>query len=188
MTKRADKPTWDKPAPKVRADAKLKNLPEEDQETLWLLLHPTDSETPAYTLEAAMVYIQEEHDFSVALSTLSEWHSWYQLKRRMDAARERADQTKLEMLKDPNFSTEYIEQAGLAVFQAEAVETMNVKAYVALCKLSLAREKQAIERDKLTAATKTKLETGLEALLAEIQGNPKALVIFKQLQEVVEAA
>lgn len=188
MTKRADKPAWDKPAPKVRADAKLKNLSEEDQETLWLLLHPTDPETPPYTLEAALVYIQEEHDFSVSLSTLSEWRSWYQLKQRVDAARERAEQTRLELLKDPNLSPEDIEKVAQTVFTAEAVETMNVKAYVALAKLNIARNKQAIERDKLNAATKSKLETGLDALLAEIQGNPRALEIFKQLQEVVEAA
>jgi len=146
MTKRADKPTWDKPAPKVRADAKLKNLPEEDQETLWLLLHPTDPETPGYTLEAALVHIQEEHDFSVSLSTLSEWRAWYQLKRRMDAARERADQTKLELLKDPNLSAEDIEKVAQTVFTAEALESGNVKGFVALAKLRLAN--RALDHDE----------------------------------------
>jgi hypothetical protein len=44
------------------------------------------------------------------------------------------------------------------------------------------------ERDKLKAATKTDIEKGLEALLAEIKGNKKAEAIFAQLQEVVKAA
>ncbi len=63
-----------------------------------------------------------------------------------------------------------------------------MKGYVALAKLGLAKTKQQIDRDKLSAATKTQIEKGLDALLSEIQGNPKALALFKQLQEVVSKA
>lgn len=189
MTKRTGKPSWDIPPPKVRKDAKLKNLSEEDQETLWVLMNSPDKEaTPDYTQDEALVYILEEHGFSVSGSTLSEWHSWYALNLRTAAARERADQTREELLKDPSLAPDDIERVAQTVFTAEALETKDVKAYVALAKLNIARNKQALERDKLTAATKTKLETGLDALLAEIQGNQKALAIFKQLQEVVSKA
>ena len=41
---------------KPRADSKLKNLPEEAQEALWSLMHPTDREIPAATLEGAAVF------------------------------------------------------------------------------------------------------------------------------------
>lgn len=187
MTKRTGKPSW--AAPKVRKDAKLKNLSEEDQETLWILLNSPDKKaTPDYTQEQALVYIQEEHGFSVSGSTLSEWQSWYALNLRTEAARERSDQTREALLQDPDLSPDYIDRVAQTVFTAEVLQAKDVKAYIALAKLNIARNKQAIERDKLNAATKTKLETGLDALLAEIQGNPKAIAIFKQLQEVVEAA
>jgi hypothetical protein len=74
------------------------------------------------------------------------------------------------------------------VFTAETIENGNVKAYVELVKLQLQAAKQAIEREKITAAAKTKIEAGLDALLAEIQGNPKAMALFNQLKEAVAKA
>lgn len=185
---RTGKPPWDKAPRKVNPKAKLKNLPEEDQEALWLLMHPTDETVTPYTLEAAMVHVLEEHDISVAVSTMGEWHSWYSLKLRMDAATERATQTAEELTKNTDMSPEDIERVAQTVFTAESLASGNLKGYVALAKLNLAKTKAQLDRDKLSAATKTKIEQGLDALLAEIQGNPKALVLFKQLQEVVSKA
>ncbi len=173
---------------KPRADSKLKNLAETDQETLWLLMHPTDSTVTAYTLEAAQVHVLDEHKVSVGLSSLSEWHAWYSLKRRMEAAAERANQTAIELAKNSDLTPEDIERVAQTVFTSEALQHQDVGAYVQLAKLRLASSKQAIERDKITAAAKSKIEAGLEALLAEIQGNPKALALFNQLKEVVAKA
>lgn len=55
-------------------------------------------------------------------------------------------------------------------------------------KLVLKRKDQEITERKLSAAAKDKIEVGLDALLAEIQGNPRALLLFNQLKEVVAKA
>ena len=191
-----------KPDKKPRADSKLKNLPEEDQAGIWAMLHPTSKDTPAMTLEAVAVAIQASHGFSVAISTLSEWHSWYSLERRMLNARNRANQTALQLAANPDFTPEEIDRAAQTVFTSEMLEGGNVKGYVALATLALQREtikqnaarielsKQALEHEKqkLTTAAKTKIEAGLDALFAEIKGNPKAEQLFRQLQEVVKKA
>lgn len=170
---------------KPRADSKLKNLPENIQEGFWLLLHPSDAETPAYTLEDLGGEIFDKHQISVGLSTLSEWRSWYALKRRMEQAAERADQARLELAKSGDYSPEAIERVAQTVFTAETLQAGDVEGYVKLAKLELARTKQMLDRDKLTAASKTAIEKGLDALLAEIQSNPKAMAAFKTIQEEV---
>lgn len=52
-------------------------------------------------------------------------------------------------------------------------------------KLVLKRDAQEQSRDKLQASKQTKIDSGLEAMFAEIKGNPKAEAAFKQLQEVL---
>jgi len=173
---------------KPRADSKLKNLPDLIQEGFWLLLHPSDAETPAYTLEDLGGEVFDKHGISVAVSTLSEWRAWYSLKRRMEAAAERADQARLELAKDPNITPADIERVAQTVFTAESLQAGDVESYVRLAKLNLARTKQALDRDKLSAASKTQIEKGLDALFEEIKGNKKAEAIFSQLQEVVKKA
>lgn len=185
---RTGKPDWDRAERKVHSNSKIKNLPAEDQETLWLLMHPTDSSVPAYTVEEGMVHLLEEHQRSVSSSTFYEWVAWYALKLRMEAASERANQTALELTRNSDMSPDDIERVAQTVFTAESLADGNVKAYVQLAKLNLAKTKHQLDRDKLSAATKSQIEKGLDALLAEIQGNPKALALFKQLQEVVSKA
>lgn len=150
--KRKSKPAWDA-APSTRkthANAKIKNLAEGDQETLWLLLHPTDSTVPAYTLEAALVHLQEEHGVECALSTLSEWHSWYALRRRMENAQARADQAKLEWLREnPTASPDELEKLGQMVFTAESIEGGNIKGFVALMRERSRRKALDIDAAKL---------------------------------------
>ena len=124
-------------APKeIRADAKLKNLPEAALEELWRYRNPEEG-GEKMTLEAIAVEVPLRWGFTVSLSTLSEFYCWLRLKRRMDAAAERAAQTKLELAKDPSFSSEEIERVAQTVFTAETLETGDVKGFVALAKLRL---------------------------------------------------
>ena len=154
---------------KPRADSKLKNLPQADQETLWLLMHPTDKDTPAYTLEAAAVHCLEELALSVSLSTLSEWHSWFALARRMEAAAQRANQTAIELARNSDLTPADIERVAQTVFTAETLEAGNVKAYVALAKLRLESRKLDLDQQKfrLLEAKAQRLDA-LEAKAKEI--------------------
>lgn len=134
---------------KPRADSKLKNLPDHIQEGFWLLLHPTDVSVKPYTLEDLGGEIYDRHQISVAVSTVSEWQSWYALKRRLESAAERASQARLALAKDPGMSPEMLARVGQMVFTAETIEDGNVKAYVELVKLQLQARALEINARKL---------------------------------------
>ncbi len=176
---------------KPRADAKLKNLSPEEQEQLWQYLNTPlveGGERRMPTLEEAQVQVPLMFGFTVSIGSLSEWRAWHALNLRMANATERAGQTRLELLRNSDLTPEDIERVAQTVFAAETLQKGDVEGYVRLAKLRLAAGKQAIEREKITAAAKTKIEAGLDALFAEIQGNPKALKLFKELKEVVSKA
>lgn len=151
MSRKKGKPGWDAaPTKLARSDSKLKRLPEADQETLWLLLHPVDPETRPYSLEEALVYLEDEHGISCARSTLSEWRSWYALRRRLENAQARAEQAKLEWLKEnPDATPEDLERLGQMVFTAESIEAGNVKGFVALMRERSRRVALEIDQRKL---------------------------------------
>jgi hypothetical protein len=175
---------------KARADAKLQNLPEERQAEIWRLLHPEDGGQPL-TLEAAAAALPGMVGFGVALSTLSAWRAWFALKRRLEAAADRAEQVKLELAKDPSFTPDDLERAGQTLFTAEAIEEGNVRAFVALVRernrakalgvlerrVALLEEKAAEAKAKLeAAATRAKAGGGIsEETLMEIEAAAKLL-------------
>ena len=135
---------------KTHANAKIKMLPDDAQEALWRLLHPDDKDTPPYTLVDVLVHLKEDHGVECALSTLSEWHSWYALGRRMENAQARADQAKLEWLREnPNASPDELEKLGQMVFTAETIEGGNVKGFVALMRERSRRKALEIDSAKL---------------------------------------
>lgn len=167
-SKRTGRPSWDAPPlKKPRADSKLKNLPEEHQETLWLLLHPTDEDTKPYTLEAALVYVQEEHGFdTLSISSLSEWRRWYALKLRMENAAARAEQARDQLLmEDPEAAEELLDRRARLVFKAEALENRDPLSWVRVKKteqtdtvLKLDERKLALLERKAQAADAAKVE------------------------------
>jgi hypothetical protein len=185
---RKTKPQWDAAPKEPRADSKLKRRPPEEQDAWWELRNPTEPDTKPWTLEALAVHIQEELGIDVSLRAVSEWQSWYATQRRLERAAERAEQVKLELAKDPRLTPQDLARAGQVVFMNEAMETGNVKAYVQLAKLQLASDRQALERDKLSIASKSKLEAGLDALAAELKGNPRAAKIFADLKTELSKA
>lgn len=132
----------------IRADAKLKNLPPEALEELWLMRNPGE-DGQKLTLEAIAVEIPLRHGFTVSVSSLSEFYKWLRLKKRMEAATLRAEQARLSLASDPNMTPADLARVGQMVFTAETIEDGNVKAYVELVKLQLQAAKQEIELRKL---------------------------------------
>jgi hypothetical protein len=169
----------------VRADAKLQNLPEEAQEELWELRHPEEEGGRVWTLTEIAAWVPGRFQFEVSKTTVGEFYQWLTLKKRCDAAAARALQAKIELAKDPDINSDDIERMGQTIFAAEALEIGDVRAYVALAKLKLAKSKQALESQKLEQAAKDKIEAGLDALFAEIKGNPKAEKLFSELKATV---
>jgi len=175
------------PDKEIRADAKLKNLPEADLEVLWSFRNP-DPGGKKITFSKIRVEIPLRYGITVSQSTLSEFYAWLRLKKRLERAESVAQQARDELAKDPEISTAALDRFADKVFTTEALDTNNVKGYVAIAKLRLARDKQAFDREKLSALVKSKIEAGLDALFVEIKGNARAEALFLQLKTEVQAA
>ena len=173
---------------KPRADSKLKNLPEEIQEGFWLLLNPSDPEVKAYTLEDLGGEIFDKHQISVGLATLSEWRSWYALKRRMEMATERADQARLELAKSGEYSPQDIERVAQTIFTAETLQAGDVEAYVKLATLRL--KSRSLDRDerklKILEEKNASAKKALEAATAKAKAGGG--ISEETLKELEEAA
>jgi hypothetical protein len=173
---------------KPRADAKLKNLPDTDQEALWGWLHPQDPDAKVMTLEEAQGEVPLRWGFTVSLSVLSEWRSWYALRRRINAARERADQTRLELLKDATLRPEEIEQIAQTIFTAETLEAGNVKGFVALAKLRLQSQKVDLDRRRITLLEESAAEAKAKLLAITSTAKSKGGLTPETLAEIEAAA
>jgi thiol-disulfide isomerase/thioredoxin len=80
---------------------------------------------------------------------------------------------------------ELVKQVSFEMMSGQRTDPKTAEKFI---KLILKADKQDQDREKLKSAAKSKIEEGLDALLAEIKGNKKAEAIFAQLQEVVKAA
>lgn len=153
----------------IRADAKLKNLPPDALEALWLMRYPGE-DGEKLTLEAIAAGMPGQFGFSCSVSSLSEFYKWLRLKRRMEAATLRAEQARLSLASDPNMTPADLSRVGQMVFTAETIEDGNIKAYVELVKLQLQAAKQDIEIRKLKMLeTKAARLDALEAKAHELK-------------------
>jgi len=171
----------------VRADAKLKNLPADVLDTLWRLRNP-EEDGEKLTLEAVLVELKNTQGIEVSISTLSEFYKWLRFKRRMESGRRITDQVMEQMRRDPSMTLDQMHAAAQFVFTNATMDEDDPKTYIALAKLSLQRDQQSLDREKMTAATRNKIDAGLDALFEEIKGNPRAEKLFAELREVVSKA
>lgn len=132
-----------------RSDSKLKTLPEAAQEEIWGWFQ-RDGEREPMRMEDAQAEVALRHGFTVSLGSLSEWRAWYGLRRRMDAARSRAEQARVEwMLENPDASPEALEKVAQSVFTAEALEAGDIKSFVALAQLRIRARALDLDAEKL---------------------------------------
>ncbi len=175
------------PDKEIRADAKLKNLSAEEREILWQFRNPEPG-GKKLKFSAIRVEIALRFGFTVSPGTLSDFYAWQRLNKRWEAAQAVAAQAREELAKDPTISDEELDKFAERVLKAETAVNRDVKGYVAIRKLGLAEKVVAFNQDKLTAASKSKIDAGLDALLTEIQGNPRALKLFQELKLEVSKA
>lgn len=171
----------------TRADAKLRDLPKADLLFLWSCRNPAPGEK-RITFSRIRAEILPRYGTTMSGSTLSDFYAWLKVWKRWQDATDFAQQARMELAKDPLVSDEELDRFSDRVMKAEVAVNKDVKGYVAIRKLGLAEKQAAFNRDKLTAASKSEIEKGLDALLAEIQGNPKALAAFQVIQKEVSKA
>jgi hypothetical protein len=109
---------------KVRADAVLKNLPEERQLEIFELLKEK-------SLAAARQHLRED-GIRVSLQTLSEFYSWYALRMSLREA-ESDTENLLELIKQdaPELPEERLAAIGNALFNLRAIKSQDPKMFLA---------------------------------------------------------
>jgi hypothetical protein len=168
-----------------RADAKLRELPKEDLLFLWSCRNPAPGEKKL-TYTRIRAEILPRYGTTMSGSTLSDFYAWLKVWKRWQDANDFSQQARAELAKNPLVSDEELDKFADRVMKTEVAVNKDVKGYVAIRKLGLAEKREAFNRDKLTAASKSQIEKGLDALLAEIQGNTKALAAFQIIQKEVK--
>ena len=142
----------------IRTDAKLKNLTDEEKETLWGFRYPDPEDEDAEKLTymtIASEKLPEMCGFTVSLSTLSDFYSWYKQVRRLREARKRAEQAKVQMLEEnPDASLEDLERLGQMVFTSETVADGNIKGFLGLLKINSANRKLELEERRVALLEK----------------------------------
>ncbi len=182
-------------AKKPRSDAKLKNLPAEAQEELWVLRTtpqvPMDAEDPAgamrpFSQQELQLEIPLRHGFTVSVSSLSEWESWYQQRADFAHSVRRAEEAKLQYLAaNPDATPEALMSVGQMIFTNKSMQEGDVAAFVKLSTLMERRKAREFDEKKFQSSLKGKLEEGLDALFEEIKGNTKAEAIFVELKNTL---
>jgi hypothetical protein len=152
----------------VRADAILKNLPEQALEDLWRMRHPEEG-GEVMTLEAICVEIPRLYQVSCSMGALSNFYKWLRLKRRMAEAKSRSQQVVEELAKEGRMSADELMDAGQFVFAHETLDNGNVKAFVQLLKVRndskrLEQEARRISLLEKKAARLDKAESDIAAI------------------------
>lgn len=186
----------------ARSDAKLKNLPRETLDELWDLKFPADPAQKALGLVEICGVLRDQYGIEIGKSALAECYQWLEVQRRMWARESLIDQVKEIIARDASLSPEQVRKAGQRLFMADGILERDVTKFATAASLEgddyraaqkdreieLRKEANAIARDRLTAATRSKIDAGLDALYEEIQGNPKAVELFRQIKEIVRKA
>jgi hypothetical protein len=148
------------PDKEIREDAKLKNLVQQDAqaaEDLWRFRYPEEGGTKL-TFDAILVEVPLRYGFTVSLSTLSEFYSWFKRRRRIEAARAAAEQGKRDMaMLDPEASLADLEAYAQFVFTNECLETGDKLNFARLKKIRQGDRKQA-QDDRRLAQNDRQLE------------------------------
>lgn len=193
---------------KVRPEAKIKTLAEDVQATLWELLNvPMEGKDKPLTYVEARAWLLKSHRIETSNAALSDWYSWYGLRLRTERRKAIVDQAIEELAQsDPSKTLEDLHAFGQVLFTAESIEEKDAKAFTEVWRASekaltrkQAKEQSELDRairekalelesQKIAAATKTKLELGLDALAEVIKGNKEAQRLYRELRKTVSEA
>lgn len=173
-----------------RLDSKLKRLDEEQLDVLWDLRYKDERGTKLNKkLSAIRAEIPLRYGFTVSRSTVSIFYQWLRSKREWEADAAAADNEMEEYRRSkPGATAAELLEVGQIKFTARAMQRGDDEGFVRLLRAVTARENALTAREKAAAASRSKLEAGLDALMSEIQASPRALEIFQELKTEVAKA
>lgn len=122
---------------KHRADSNLKTLPEDQQAEIISRL-----EAKGGTQKKVAEWLAAEWDVHTSQAALSEFYSWFQMRRRFLSA-ETVTQDLLKLMKQGKFSmsAEEMERLGNMVFMAQAMKEGDTKTFLGFAKLEQGKQK-----------------------------------------------
>lgn len=136
------------PTKEIRADAKLKSLSQATRDELWRMRYPEeDGEKVKFT--AILAWLKHTFALESSLASLSDFYAWERMARRIQHAKDRAEQVRMEMAKDSNITPDDLERVAQSVFTAETLAEGDIKNYVALATLRLNRQRVNQDERKL---------------------------------------
>ena len=170
-----------------RADAKLRELPKEDLLFLWSCRNPAPGEKKI-TFTRIRAEILPRYGTTMSGSTLSDFYAWLKVWKRWEDATDFALQARAKLAEDPLIPDEELDKFMDRVMKTEVAVNKDVKGYVAIRRLGVAERIATHNENKLSTASKTDVEKGLDALAVELQGNAKAMALYQQIREVLKKA
>jgi hypothetical protein len=170
---------------KPRGDSKLDALPPEQQERLseWLTVENL-------TYAEAQARVREEMGVSTSRSALASFYG--RVAAPWKYARARGVAENLAGLAEGKFDEASIKVAKQLAFDALSGPQPDLKAAKTLfkvvgdsAKLKLQARELELSIEKFREAVKGDVDRGLDALHAEVKGNPEALELFQRFRAVV---
>lgn len=169
---------------KPRSDSKLDGLSSSQRAELIRLL------ADGCSYKQALEWLEAECMVTVSLSALTPFYKRHVvplLKERRDyaAAQAEAIVAQVGAIDWDVASRERLRQLAFRELNREDADVDTVEK---LANLMLKSSQQEIERERLMSNLKSKIDAGLDALFAEIKGNPKAEKLFAELKAAVAKA
>ncbi len=175
---------------KTRGDAVLKTLPEERQRDIYQRL-----------LEETLAEVQgwlKEDGIKISQHGLSEFHSWYALRRTLrQTESDAANFIELVKTELPELPAGKVDLIGEMFFNLTAIKQQDPKLFLALQKAKHRAEMDKLkyeqrerelklEREKLELQVKSDIDKALDALFGEIAKDPEAVELFKRFKARVD--
>lgn len=169
----------------IRGDAKLKNLSAEDLDVLWSWRYPEEPEDKKLYREI-QVELPLQFGLTASVSTLSDFYGWLKQRKRMESAKARAEQAKLQLLEqNPDASLADLERIGQMVFTSETVADGDIKGFVALLKINKENRKLELEerRVKLLEEKAAEAKAILENVATAAKGGGVTEETIRKIEE-----
>lgn len=133
----------------IKSNAKLKNLPPDDLETMWSLRHPEEKDGKVFSYTEILAELPRLLGFTSSLGALSEFYSWLTLKREIEESFARAEQAKLEFLTvNPDTSPESLQALGQMIFTSKSIQTGDLQGFVQVMAAWEKRQTRLLDQEK----------------------------------------
>lgn len=162
---------------KPRSDSPLKTLPEARQADIAEYL-------AAHSLAETVAWLKED-GIKTSIASLSEFGSWYALRRQLSRNEQTVETLLAEYVKsDPNLSPEKIQAMGQAFFSAMSLAQQDPESWVQVQKLNLQRAAMELDQRRVVLLEKKAAQLDQVKQVVESKLSPEEQK--KRLKEILK--